>query len=41
MLGWLVGYGASPDVKDNDGESPRWRASRKHDERFSAALGGH
>jgi ankyrin repeat protein len=39
LLTWLVKHGASPDVRDRDGVSPRLRASRKRDKRFLAALG--
>jgi ankyrin repeat protein len=39
LLRWLVEHGASPDVADNEGISPRLRASRKRDKRFAAALG--
>ena len=38
LLKWLVNHGASPDIKDRDGVSPRARASRKRDKRFLAAL---
>ena len=38
LLKWLVRHGASPDVSDSDGVSPRERASRKRDKRFLAAL---
>lgn len=38
LLRWLVGHGASPDIKDQGGVSPRLRASRKRDKRFLAAL---
>jgi len=38
LLKWLVKHGASPDVSDFDGVSPRLRASRKRDKRFLAAL---
>jgi uncharacterized protein len=38
LLKWLVKHGASPDVKDRDGVSPRVKASRKRDKRFVAAL---
>jgi ankyrin repeat protein len=36
--GGLVEHGASADVRDNDGVSPRLRASRKRDKRFFRAL---
>jgi hypothetical protein len=39
LLRWLVEHGASPDVADNEGISPRLRASRKRDKRFATALG--
>jgi ankyrin repeat protein len=38
MLKWLVKHGASPDIKDNNGITPRLRASRKRDKRFFEAL---
>jgi ankyrin repeat protein len=38
LLEWLVKHGASPDIKDRDGVSPRVKASRKRDKRFLAAL---
>jgi len=38
LLRWLVKHGASPDVRDRDGVSPRLRASRKRDKRFFRAL---
>jgi len=38
LLTWLVKHGASPDVRDRDGVSPRLRASRKRDKKFLAAL---
>lgn len=38
LLKWLVKRGASPDVKDHEGVSPRVRASRKRDQRFIAAF---
>jgi ankyrin repeat protein len=38
LLKWLVAHGASPDVVDNDGVSPRSKASRKRDKRLFAAL---
>jgi ankyrin repeat protein len=37
-LKWLVKHGASADVQDHNGVSPRSRASRKRDKRFTAAL---
>ena len=39
LLKWLVKHGASPDITDHDGVSPRLKASRKRDKRFLAALG--
>ena len=39
LLRWLVKHGASPDIKDHDGVSPRLKASRKRDKRFLRALG--
>ena len=38
LLRWLVRHGASADVDDRDGVSPRVKASRKRDKRFLAAL---
>ena len=38
LLKWLVDHGASPDIKDRDGVSPRAKASRKRNKRFLAAL---
>ena len=38
LLRWLVEHGASPDLGDHDGVSPRLKASRKRDKRFFAAL---
>ena len=38
LLQWLVKHGASPDIKDHNGMSPRLKASRKRDKRFLAAL---
>jgi ankyrin repeat protein len=38
LLRWLVKHGASPDVEDREGVTPRERASRKRDKRFLAAL---
>jgi ankyrin repeat protein len=38
LLRWLVQHGASPDVRDRHGITPRDRASRKRDKRFVAAL---
>lgn len=37
-LTWLVTQGASPDITDQDGVSPRLKASRKRDKKFLAAL---
>jgi hypothetical protein len=34
LLKWLVKHGASPDIQDHDGVSPRLRASRKRDKRI-------
>jgi len=39
LLRWLVKHGASADIHDHDGISPRLRASRKRDKRFIAAIG--
>lgn len=38
LLIWLVQHGASPDVTDRDGVSPRLKASRKRDKRWFNAL---
>jgi ankyrin repeat protein len=38
LLKWLVKHGASPDIKDKDGMTPRLKASRKRDKRFYEAL---
>jgi ankyrin repeat protein len=38
LLEWLVRHGASPDIKDNNGESAKGKASRKRDKRFLNAL---
>jgi len=38
LLKWLVKHGASPDIKDRDGVTPRLKAARKRDKRFLAAL---
>jgi len=38
LLRWLVRHGASPDIPDVGGVSPRLKASRKRDKRFAAAL---
>jgi ankyrin repeat protein len=38
LLKWLVKHGASADIKDHDGVSPKEMASRKRDKRFLAAL---
>lgn len=38
LLEWLVQHGASADIKDHHGVSPREKASRKRDKRFIAAL---
>jgi len=38
LLEWLVRRGASPDVADARGVTPRARASRKRDKRFLTAL---
>lgn len=40
LLTWLVKHGASPDIADREGISPRLKASRKRDGQFLAALGG-
>jgi ankyrin repeat protein len=37
-LAWLVGEGASPDIKDRNGVTARDRASRKRDKRWLGAL---
>src|SRR5262249_17916944 len=39
QLAWLVGHGASPDIKDRSGVTARARASRKRDTRWLDALG--
>ena len=39
LLKWLVARGASPDIGDREGISPRMMAARKRDKRFLAALG--
>ncbi len=39
QLRWLVAHGASPDIKDRRGVTPRERASRKRDKKWSIALG--
>ena len=39
LLKWLVASGASPDIGDREGMSPRMMAARKRDKRFLAALG--
>lgn len=38
LLKWLVKHGASPDIEDKDGMTPRLKASRKRDKRFFEAL---
>lgn len=38
LLSWLVAHGASADITDHDGVSPRLKASRKRDKRFIEAL---
>lgn len=38
LLAWLVRHGASPDIKDREGVSPRLKASRKRNQRFFEAL---
>jgi ankyrin repeat protein len=38
LLRWLVTHGASPDITDHCGVSPRLKASRKRDKRFLEAL---
>jgi ankyrin repeat protein len=38
LLKWLVTHGASPDLADHEGISPRITAARKRDKRFLAAL---
>lgn len=38
LLRFLVGNGASPDIKDGEGVSARQQASRKRDKTFLAAL---
>ncbi|HEX6729693.1 MAG TPA: ankyrin repeat domain-containing protein [Pyrinomonadaceae bacterium] len=39
LLKWLVKHGASPDIEDKEGVTPRLKASRKRDKRFFDALG--
>jgi ankyrin repeat protein len=41
LLRWLVRHGASPDIKDHEGETARQRASRKRNKRFLEALLAH
>lgn len=38
LLKWLVRHGASPDIPDKGGITPRSKASRKRDKRFFKAL---
>ena len=38
LLEWLVKHGASPDIPDQSGVSARFKASRKRDKKFLAAL---
>ncbi len=38
LLRWLVAQGASPEVEDHGGVSPRAKAARKRDARFREAL---
>lgn len=38
LLKWLVKHGASADIKDHDGVTPRLKASRKRDKRYFEAL---
>jgi hypothetical protein len=38
LLKWLVRHGASPDIADHDGVSPKLKALRKRDRRFAAAI---
>ncbi len=38
LLKWLVKHGASPDIEDHHGVSPRLKASRKRDKSFAAAF---
>jgi ankyrin repeat protein len=38
LLKWLVEHGASPDIPDHVGVSPRRKASRKRDKQYLAAL---
>ena len=38
MLTWLVKHGASPDIEDREGVTPRLRESRKRDKTYLAAL---
>jgi ankyrin repeat protein len=38
LLKWLVKHGASPDIEDRDGVTPRLKASRKRDKRYFEAL---
>jgi ankyrin repeat protein len=39
LLRWLLRSGASPDIHDRDGISPRARAQRKRDQRYRAVFG--
>ena len=38
LLQWLVQHGASPDIEDREGVTPKLKASRKRDKRFHEAL---
>lgn len=38
LLRWLVQHGASPEVADNNGVTPRLKAARKRDKRYVASL---
>jgi ankyrin repeat protein len=38
LLQCLVQHGASPDIEDHDGVTPRLKASRKRNKRFLEAL---
>lgn len=38
LLKWLVRHGASPDLEDREGVSPRLKAARKRDKRYLGAL---
>jgi ankyrin repeat protein len=38
LLKWLVQHGASPDIEDREGITPRLKASRKRNKSFARAL---